>query len=97
MEAIFINTYKSDAKPLTQDLYKLSNSVEYGHKNECNTDYVVASRSCVPVIDEWEIMVFPSDESGKILDWTELWCEKGWHRTSDVMNRYVKKMEKYSA
>ena len=97
MEATHINTYKSDEKPLTQDLYKLSSPVEYGNENECNTDYVVASRSCVPVIDEWEVYLFPSDKNGNILDYSELYGEKGWHKTSDVMNRYMKVMEKYDA
>jgi len=98
MEATHINTYKSDAKPLTQDLYKLSSPVEYEYAEEAGyTDYVVASRSCVPIIDEWEVYIFPSDKDGNILDYSELYGEKGWHKTSDVMNRYMKVMEKYDA
>jgi len=98
MEATFINTYKSDAKPLTQDLYKLSGPVEYEYTEQTSyTEHVVASRSCIPITNEWEVYIFPSDKDGNILDYSELYGEKGWHKTSDVMDRYMRHMEKYDA
>ncbi|HIG59144.1 MAG TPA: hypothetical protein EYQ21_07120 [Flavobacteriales bacterium] len=98
MEATLIKTYKSDEKSLTQDLYSMSNPVEYEVSEQAKeTDYVIASRSCIPITNEWEVYLFPSDEDGNILDYSELYGEKGWHKTSDIMDRYMRHMEKHDA
>jgi hypothetical protein len=99
MNAVFIEKYESKNKPLTQDLYQVSESVSYqsgcefgGYREEAVTDYVVASRGFIESEDNWEVLVFPSDEHGKILSWLEVYAEDGWHDTRDVISRYLRRL-----
>lgn len=92
MNATFIKKYESNSKPLTQDLYKMSHSydcdfIEYGR--EQMHSYLLASRGYNDVDDEWEVLLFESNNNGKIISWTEVYKEHGWHNTKDVIARYL--------
>jgi hypothetical protein len=63
-------------------LYKVDPPAEYLLSEEASalTPYVVASSPTLPA-QEPRIYLFPSDEHGKLMDWTELMIWKG---TSDM-------------
>jgi hypothetical protein len=88
-KATLINSYKSDTKPLTHNLYKLPSPIEY--LSGSYTEYVIVSRSYVESKKGWEVLIFPSNSSGEHLGWIELYEESGWHRSDDILNRYMEK------
>ena len=59
-------------------LYKVDPPVEYliSEENSALTPYIIASSPSLPM-QEPRIYLFPSDENGKLIDWTELMSWKG--------------------
>ncbi len=87
--ATLIDSYKSETKPLTHNLYRMPSLIEYS--SGAYTEYVIVSRSYVESKKEWEVLIFPSNSSGEPIDWVELYSEVGWHRSNDILNRYMEK------
>lgn len=77
--ATFVKVVRSVDTPerfLSQHLYKLSDPVQFDADDEIiQTDYVVVSASHI-VFDGRDITretyIFPADEQGNVVDWTEL-------------------------
>ncbi len=63
-------------------LYKVDPPVEYLLSEETSalTPFVVASAPLLPLRDP-QICLFPANESGKLLDWTEI---MSWKNTADI-------------
>lgn len=63
-------------------LYKIDPPAEYllSEENSALTPYVVASAPTLPA-QEPRVYLFPADEHGKLLDWTDIMSWKG---TSDI-------------
>ena len=55
----------------TAKLYRLSEPVEYGYEVAETTEYVVVSATFV-MFSGPETYIFPADESGNVLIWSEL-------------------------
>ncbi len=71
-------------------LYKIDPPVEYllNQESSALTSFVVASAPKLPLRDP-QIYLFPADESGKLLDWTELMDWKGTGDIDAVMREWA--------
>jgi hypothetical protein len=50
-------------------------------------DYVLLSRVDVPFVG-WETMIFNCDPKGEVVDYTDLYCHRGWETPAESMKAY---------
>ncbi len=75
-----------------QQLQILKND-DYDHKELWITeedDYVLFSRVKLPFMG-WEVMIFPANRAGEVIDWSELYVSRDWETPATAMTRYNKK------
>lgn len=88
MKAKYIKTINNNGTAI-QKLYKLERPIEYSSsyaENNLLTDYIIASKADHSFAQE--VMLFPADSNGEILDWIEIGCVKGTPTIEYVMKEY---------
>ena len=94
-DAKFIKTIY-ETKDKTQRLYKLNDdkiivkdySLLHEDLNE-TTEYFLVSRVHADDHGDWETLLFPADEQGKIMDYLEIWGTRGWEPIQTTVDGYL--------
>jgi hypothetical protein len=83
MKAKYIKTIHNGTA--IQKLYRLNEPLEYSEENPL-TDYIIASK--VDHSFAQEVMLFPADANGNVLNWIEIGCRRGTPTHEYVMMEY---------
>ena len=69
---------------------------DYDHKELWNTEmgYVLFSRVKLPFTG-WEVMIFPANRSGEVIDWSELYVSRDWETPATAMASLKRKRPEY--
>lgn len=86
MKAKYIKTI--DNGTAIQKLYELEKEIDYEFDGVgySQTNYIIASKADHSFAQE--VMLFPADSNGEILDWIEIGCVKGTPTIEYVMKEY---------
>lgn len=54
-----------------------------------NNEYFYADRSLVPFAGDMETMIFPCDENGEVISWTEVFCDRSGQSLLDCIKEFL--------